>query len=203
MPSATDAATAAELLELAAEDLRTREALARTGELFEGYHPRMAEVHRANAERLRAIVKAMGWPTPARVGAEASEAAWLVLQHAIGEPALLRGMLPVLWAHAQRGELPGWQAARLEDRVRAFEGRPQRYGTQLDWDERGELVPSPAVEEPATVDERRAEVGLPPLWEAVAEVRRGAAAEGQRAPEDPAKRQREAEAWARAVGWRG
>jgi hypothetical protein len=63
MRSSVDAA-AAELLELAAQDVRTREALVRTGELFDGYHPRMAAVHRANAERLRAIVKAMGWPTP-------------------------------------------------------------------------------------------------------------------------------------------
>lgn len=190
------------LLELAAVDIRTREQLARTGELFEGYHPRMAAVHRANAERLRRIVDAIGWPTEVLVGTEASEAAWLVLQHAIGEPALQRGMLPVIWEHARRGELPRWQAAMLEDRVRAFEGRAQRYGTQLDWDEHGRLVTWPEVEEPQTVDERRAEVGLPPLAEVLAEKRRAAAAEGERGPRDVEARRREGEAWARSVGWR-
>ncbi len=200
--SITPTSAAAELIELAAVDLKVREELARTGALFQGYHPRMAEVHRENAERLRAIVAAIGWPTEALVGAEASEAAWLVLQHAIGEPALQRGMLPVIWEHARRGEVPRWQAAMLEDRVRAFEGRAQRYGTQLDWGERGELVPTPAVEEPETVDERRAEVGLPPLMEALAERRRRAADEGDGPPADPEARRREADAWARAVGWR-
>lgn len=193
---------ATELLGLAAADLRTRQELARTGELFQGYHPRMAAVHRENAARLRAIVEVLGWPTVARVGQDASEAAWLVLQHAIGEPELQRGMLPVLWEHARKGEVPGWQAALLEDRVRAFEGRAQRYGTQLDWDERGQLVPWPAVEEAETVDERRAAVGLPPLAEVLEERRRDAAQEGQRAPEDVLARRREAEAWARGVGWR-
>lgn len=196
------AAIATVLLELGAVDIRTREQLARTGELFAGYHPRMAAVHRANAERLRGIVEAIGWPTAALVGAEASEAAWLVLQHAIGEPALQRGMLPVIWEHARRGEVPSWQAAMLEDRVRAFEGRKQRYGTQLDWDEHGQLVTWPEVEEPQTVDERRAGVGLPPLAEVLAEKRRAAAAAGERGPSDVEARRREGEAWARSVGWR-
>lgn len=200
--SAPLARLATALLELRALDHHTREELARTGELFEGYHPRMAAVHRANAEQLRAIVAEIGWPTAAKVGAEASEAAWLVLQHAIGEPALLRGMLPVIQEHARRGELPGWQAAMLEDRVRAFEGRAQRYGTQLDWDEEGLLVTWPAVEEPETVDERRAAVGLPPLSETLAQKRRDAAEHGERGPSDREARRREAEAWARAVGWR-
>ena len=193
---------ATELLELATLDHRTREELARTGELFTGYHPRMAAVHRANAQRLRGIVEAIGWPTAEKVGTEASEAAWLVLQHAIGEPALQRGMLPVIWEHARRGELPRWQAAMLEDRVRAFEGRAQRYGTQMDWDEHGRLVTWPAVEESETVDERRAEVGLRPLAEVLAEKRRAAEAAGERGPSDLDARRREAEAWARSVGWR-
>jgi hypothetical protein len=200
-PAPTLAALAAELLELAARDLRTREELVRSGELFGGYHPRMAAVHREHAERLREIVGEIGWPTVERVGVDASEAAWLVLQHAIGEPMMMRGMLPVLWEHARRGEVPGWQAAMLEDRVRAFEGRAQRYGTQLDWDEHGELVPWPAVEEIEEVDRRRAEVGLRPLAEVVVEKRRAAAAEGQRAPEDLEARRREAKAWAESVGW--
>lgn len=198
----TPTAAANELLELAALDLRTRQELVCKRQLFQGYHPRMAEVHRANAARLREIVAAIGWPTAARVGAEASEAAWLVLQHAIGEPELQRGMLQVLWEHAHRGEIPAWQAGMLEDRVRAFEGRRQRYGTQLDWDEDGQLVPWPAIEDAETVDDRRAEVGLPPLAEVLADRRRTAALEGDHPPADLAARRREADAWARAVGWR-
>lgn len=89
----------------------------------------------------------------------------------------------------------------LEDRIRCFEGRPQRYGTQFDWDEHGELSALP-VEDADSVDERRRAVGLGPLAEAVAAQRRLAIAEGERPPRDAAKRRLEAEAWAREVGWR-
>jgi hypothetical protein len=51
-----------ELLGLASEETRVREELAGDGSLYEGYHPRMEEVHRRKAERLREIMKQVGWP---------------------------------------------------------------------------------------------------------------------------------------------
>ena len=50
------------------------------------------------------------------------------------------------------------------------EGRPQRYGTQVGDVQDGEPVPWP-IEEPNRVDERRAEIGLPPLSEYLARWR--------------------------------
>jgi hypothetical protein len=91
--------------------------------------------------------------------------------------------------------------AVLEDRIRVLEGRPQRYGTQYDWDERGEMSPLP-IEEPAGVDERRRAIGLPRLGESTRRVREGARAVGERPPPDVAQRRRESETWARMVGWR-
>ena len=69
---------------MAAEDLRVREELARDGGLFDGYHPRMQEIHERNAKRLLAILNLHGWPGRDLVGESAAEAAWLVVQHAIG-----------------------------------------------------------------------------------------------------------------------
>jgi hypothetical protein len=62
---------------MAAKDLRVREQLASDGSLFEGYHPRMREVHERNAERLSAILNEHGWPVRSLVGEEAAQAAWL------------------------------------------------------------------------------------------------------------------------------
>jgi hypothetical protein len=45
-------------------------------------------------------------------------------------------------------------------------------------------------------------VGLPPIAEAIAEMRARAAAEGDAAPTDLAQRRAEAEEWAVRVGWR-
>ena len=86
----------------------------------------------------------------------------------------------------------------MEDRIRVFEGRKQRFGTAFDWDEHGEMSPLP-IEEPEEVDRYRAEVGLPPLAETVAEKRRWAEREPR--PDFEAKRA-EADAFAREVGWR-
>jgi predicted N-acyltransferase len=71
-----DEQLAAELLAMKAEDQRVRNELARDASLFEGYHPRMEEVHRRNAARLREIIAERGWPGQSLVGQQATEAAW-------------------------------------------------------------------------------------------------------------------------------
>src|SRR5436190_16694237 len=83
-------ALAAELIAMAEEDQRVRAELLAEGVLFDGYQPRMAEVHHRNALRLSAIMNEIGWPGRSVVSREAADAAWLVLQHAIGDPPVMR-----------------------------------------------------------------------------------------------------------------
>ncbi len=186
---------------MAEEDLRVRAELAVDGSLFEGYHSRMRAIHDANATRLSVILDQRGWPGEPQVGRDGAEAAWLIVQHAIAQPAFQRRALVALSAAAERGEAPAYQAAMLEDRIRTLEGRPQRYGTQLDWDEAGELSPLP-VEDARAVEERRRAVGLVPLDQAIREKREAASASGERPPSDPRERRRTMERWLREVGWR-
>ena len=141
-PAAALDALAIELIAMAEEDQRVRGELLAEGVLFDGYHPRMAEVHHRNAVRLAALMEEMGWPGRSVVGREAADAAWLVLQHSIGDPAVMRRGLELLRSAAP-GEVDPIQVAMLEDRVRTFSGLPQLYGTQFDWDERGEMQPLP------------------------------------------------------------
>jgi len=190
-----------ELLAMAEEDQRVRAELAADGSLFDGYHPRMRAVHDKHAARLAQIIEQFGWPGHSLVGEDGAHAAWLVLQHAIGRPDLLRRSLGLLREAVARGDVPGVEVAMLEDRIAFFEGRPQKYGTQFDWDEQGELVPWRIADE-AGVDERRREVGLPPLAEQTRRTPEDAARGGERPPFDRAERQRQFEAWARVVGWR-
>ena len=191
----------AELLAMAEHDLRVRAELVSTGELFDGYNARMAEVHKQNAKKLECIVGEFGWPGISLVGDEGGEAAWLVLQHAIGNPELQRRCLPLLKAAAETEEIPAFQVACLEDRICIFEGRPQRYGTQFDWDESGMMSPHP-LQDPKRVDGYRQSVGLGPLSEKTEEMRLLAAAEGHEYPRNFQKRQKEKDDWARSVGWR-
>lgn len=191
---AMDAALRDELLAMDTADLALRARLSADGQLNEGYHPEMRALHEANADRLAAIIDQRGWPGPGTVGTDGAEAAWLVVQHAISRPALmrrvrhlLRGSSAVLPAH--------W--AMLDDRIAVFEGREQTWGTQFDWDETGQMKPLP-IAHPAGLDARRADVGLPPLAEAVARHRALAGTP----PADPARRAAEGLAFAREAGWR-
>ena len=191
-----------ELLEMARLDRVTRAELAASGDLFgAGYEPRMARVHARNAQRLRRVIESVGWPGAELVGRDGAEAAWLVLQHAIAEPDLLRRALPLLEAAAREGRADPAHAAMLDDRIRFFEGRPQRYGTQLDWGAEGSLSPG-EVEDPQRLAERRLAVGLPPLEEQMEKVRSRAADEGERPPADHQAYAKARDEWAASVGWR-
>jgi hypothetical protein len=186
-----------ELVAMIDHDDTVRERLARDGSLFAGYHPEMEAVHRENAARLAAIVDTQGWPGRSQVGDDGASAAWRILQHAIGEPALMRRLFPVVHAAASRGEADPAEVAMLDDRIRVFEGRPQRYGTQFHWNDDGTaMVPMVGVEDPDHIDDRRSAVGLPPMqW-------RRPAPDDEPPPADLAAHRAESEAWARRVGWR-
>ena len=57
-----DEALASELVGLADEDQRVRAELLADGTLFDGYNPRMEDVHVRNAARLEAVIDEHGWP---------------------------------------------------------------------------------------------------------------------------------------------
>ena len=54
----------------------------------------MEAVHKANTARLGEIIDQIESPTRSKVGEEASEAAWLVVHYAIGEPAFMKKCYP-------------------------------------------------------------------------------------------------------------
>jgi hypothetical protein len=184
-----------ELLQMAAFDLEVRDQLNQRGVLHDGYHPEMEAVHVRNASRLKEILAEYGWPARGLVGDDGAESAWLVVQHAIGDPALQRTSLGLIQHAAQSGEVPLWQAAMLEDRIRMFEGRPQLYGTQLETDHAGAWRPY-LLEDPEHVEERRSRVGLEALAERLAREQPAAQ------PADPERFAHEYQAWLRKVGWR-
>jgi hypothetical protein len=190
-----------ELLAMEAEDLRVRAELLDEGVLGDGYNPRMRQVHERNAARLKEIITAYGWPGSSLVGKQGSHAAWRIVQHAIGDPPFQRACVPAIEESVAKGEGPLAQLAFLVDRIRYFEGKPQLYGTQFHWDEKGEMNPWP-IEDSEHVDERRQRAGLNTMAERTAEIREQAAREGDVGPKDREEFDRKYEAWLREVGWR-
>jgi Family of unknown function (DUF6624) len=185
-----------ELLAMQAEDRRVRDELLNAGTLWNGYNPVMAAVHSRNAARLREIIAQYGWPTRMLVGVDGEDAAWLVLQHAIGDPDLQRRGVVLLEQAVAQSEAPAWQLAYLTDRIAFFEGRPQRYGTQFDYDEQGYLVVY-AVEDPERVDQLRRSVGLAPLEDRLPPREHQSPLDSEKLRAYRAS----ALAWAKEVGW--
>jgi hypothetical protein len=183
----------AELLAMDEHDQAVRAELAADGSLFEGYHPRMAAVHDANAARLREIICEHGWPTAAFVGHDGAKAAHRIAQHSINHPEFMRECRRLIKAASDRGEIPREQFAYIDDRIRVYEGLPQLYGTQ--WrDSVNGIEPYP-VDDWNRVNQRRRDLDLPTLDEMRPES-------GARLTSEAIDRKRADElAWRLKVGW--
>lgn len=191
---------AEEIISLKNADLELRDRLIKSGKLGEGYDKEMKKRHTRNAEILDGIIDRIGYPTADKVGKEAGEAAWLVIQHSINHPGFMKKCAKLLAAAVEENKAEKLNLAYLMDRIAIFEGKPQQYGTQFDWDENGLLSPN-FYDSLNQVNERRKSVGLNTLEEQTAVIRKRAQEENQQPPKDPKKRKQEMEAWKKAVGW--
>jgi hypothetical protein len=160
----------AELLSMQEEDQRVLQELIDSGELGTAeYHPTIKAIHEKNNARIKEIINSHGWPGISTVGKEGSEAAWLIVQHAVLDTKFMNECLSLLQEAVYQGEAEGWCLAYLQDRVLTQSGKPQIYGTQHDIDENGIAFPLP-MQEPERVDSLRQEVGLDPLSEATKRI---------------------------------
>jgi hypothetical protein len=130
---------------------------------------RLARCRAENTEALKVIVQRHGWPTGALVGGPASTAALMLLLHAPDLPFQLRCRDLIAEAAAD-GHCPAVHLAYIADHCAVARGEPQFYGTRVN---PVTLRPYP-VRCPETVDERRGDVGLAPLEQQMAALRRGA-----------------------------
>lgn len=119
---------------------------------------RMLAGDSARAVQLRAILDRYGWPGRSLVGAAGSSAAFLIAQH---NAALQHDALRLMRA-LPPGEVSPSDQAMLEDRVLVSDGKPQRYGTQLDGMFGDTMWFNPIADLPH-LEARRTEAGLPPL----------------------------------------
>ena len=184
------------LLDMEARDQALRGELTATGELTQGYHPRLEELHRGNSSRLRQIIAVFGWPGLTLVGEKGAQAAWRIALHSIGEPAFMRQCRDLIDIASHNGDVPRWQFAIIDDRIRVYEGKPQRYGTQLRNGPNG-LEPHP-LENQARINSMRMHAGLPPLAKTLAKAR---AAQPALSAADQAERDAAELEFRRHAGW--
>jgi len=70
----------------------------------------------------------------------------LLLHTATSSPEVIRRGLQLLRAAERRNEVEPVDVAMLEDKILTLEGKPQLYGTQLEWDTNGELTSLPIAD---------------------------------------------------------
>ncbi|MBK7969905.1 MAG: hypothetical protein IPK08_13710 [Bacteroidetes bacterium] len=191
---------AEKIIELKNTDLALREKLAKSGGLSEGYNEEMKELHNKNANILNDIIDAIGYPTFDKVGKEASDATWLIIQHSIGQPEFMRKCAELLENTVRENKADVKSLAFLTDRIAVLEEKPQLYGTQFDWDKFGNLSPNP-FDDLNKVNERRKLIGLNTIEEQTEIIRARVKSENQSPPKDFEKRKQEIEQWKKNVGW--
>ncbi|MEU7576663.1 DUF6624 domain-containing protein [Streptomyces sp. NPDC041068] len=159
------AALAAELKDMAAADQRTS-VRAHSDDPVEQLNWRRLTAR--HGDRLGEIMDEHGWPTADLVGEEAAHAAWLIAQHADRQLDIQRRALRLMEQAVSEGTASPRDLAFLRDRTLVNDGHKQIYGTQIAGVQDGAPVPWPC-EEPQRMDELRAEVGIEPFDEYVAQ----------------------------------
>lgn len=121
---------------------------------------RMSDTDAYTLPRVRAIFDRYGIPSPMQVGRSGTHAAFLLIQHAINDPALMRGAVAQAKQLTNRGQLPGIDYALLSDRVDCvLDHRPQQFGTQGSRDPKSYCP----IADPEHVNRRRAALHMSPL----------------------------------------
>ncbi len=179
------------------EDLELREKLIQEKLLFDGYNQKMRELHNENGLKLKKIIDEIGFESIDKFDEKVKDAVFLIIQHNIDNPPFMKFCLEKLKKTKNFSKI---QIAQLSDRIALFEGKPQKYGTQFDYDKHGILNPS-HYDNLLKVNNRRAKIGLNSLEEQIEVIRNRAKLENQKPPKDFDLKIKEYNHWRKEVGW--
>lgn len=122
-----------------------------------GYSDEMRKIHEDNAQFLEETLKIVRLDELMSVSKEIADAVFLIIQHAISLPSFMKEMLVRLSVGPSKHPL---YAAYIEDRIHYFERQPQRYGTQYDYNEQGQMSMYWCTDSIEMINQRRALVGM-------------------------------------------
>lgn len=123
----------------------------------------MRRTDKENLKTAKAIISKYGWVGPQKVGMNASQGLFLIIQHA--DLKTQEEYLPIIRAAERQGSLLSSNLAILEDRIHMRKGLKQVYGSQGFSDKQtGKKYFYPIVD-PDQVDKRRKSMGLASMKE--------------------------------------
>lgn len=122
-----------------------------------------ADISRLHTQTLNEIVQLQGWPTKAQVTEEGVKATFKLVSHS-NNLSFQQDMLPlIIQSYIDKQGISGEAVAIFTDQVSIAQGKNQVFGTQANLIA-GKLVFF-QIENEDSVDQLRAEMGLPPLQE--------------------------------------
>lgn len=116
-----------------------------------------------NLIKIDSIISKYGWLGVDKIGEKGNAALFLVIQHS--DLKTQEKYLPIMKDAVKKGNANGSELALLIDRIEMFNGRPQVYGSQIQYID-GKYTIYKIIDE-KNVNKRRYEVGLQPLEEYV------------------------------------
>jgi hypothetical protein len=123
------------------------------------------KIDHENQQKVISIIEKCGFPSAEQAGLSGVNTVFLIIQHASLKQQ--EKYFTYIQQSAARGDI-GWSAvAMMEDRILMGKGRKQKYGSQVTkvGDGPWQLYP---VEDPMHVNQRRAQAGLGPIEEYLA-----------------------------------
>lgn len=138
-------------------------------EKFREFTKEIIAVDRNNTARMREIISKYGWPTFDLVGEEASNGAWVIIQHSDRNPLFQATCLSLLKSAVDNGQSNPRNYAYLYDRVQVSKGEKQLYATQSSTNNgltKGQFYP---IEDESGVQIRREQMGIAQTVEEYAE----------------------------------
>lgn len=111
-----------------------------------------------NLIKVTKILDKYGWVGADKVGGQANQTLFLVIQHS--DLSTQQKYLPMMREAVKNKNASSSALALLEDRVALGEGKKQIYGSQIGFDNETNTNYVLPLEDPDTVDQRRASVGL-------------------------------------------
>lgn len=126
----------------------------------EDYDP---QIDKQNLSTVVSLIEKCGMPTTKEITQKQMDAIWLTFQH--GDNTNRKKYFSLLKKAADNGDLNKSDMALMEDRILMLDGKPQIYGSQVTKDKETGAWMLYDLQNPETVDKRRAEVGLGTLRE--------------------------------------
>ncbi len=130
------------------------------------------QIDAASTAYMQELLAQYDWIDSHRFGLAIAKHAWLVVQHADRHPEFQQLALERMEAYLDNQGVRQRDYAYLWDRVAVNHDRKQRYGTQPDWQCKDGKMQLQPLEDPETVDQRRAEMGLGPVQEELDQMSR-------------------------------